>query len=312
MKQKINTINTTSIFVTLKKSILLVLTLGFITSSSFAGDYRGQESELTISMWNQSSEFIVVLDGYQNKARGIINLNHIKPGKHSIEIIQLHRSRCSNERGKTLLHRGMINVPSQTKMTAVIKPQIGFRIVKVEPRFAQLDQHNHGHNHSDYDHYENDSYYGNSNCSSCDMGCSECMPNMYNDYGSTCDDDSQYDEYDLYTQYMIDNDMYNDNSSTMPYVEDYMSDYEMNNLMNELEEAWFDSDRLQLAKNRIRNKKVSSEQVLRIIEEFSFESSRLEIAKYAFNYTIDQENYYVVNGGLEFSSSVNELENFIN
>ena len=112
---------------------------------------------------------------------------------------------------------------------------------------------------------------------------------------------------------MIDHDMYNDNSSTMPsgYYGSFMTDYELEHLIKELEDAWFDSDRIAMAKRRIKAKKVTSAQVLEIVQQFSFESSRLEIAKYAFDYTIDQDNYYEVNSGFEFSSSINELEESI-
>jgi hypothetical protein len=43
----------------------------------------------------------------------------------------------------------------------------------------------------------------------------------------------------------------------------------------------------------------------------SFESTRLDFAKFAYTYTLDKENYYMVNNAFSFSSSVAELNNFI-
>jgi len=323
MKEKGYTIELTNKLVNFNKSILLVLTFGLISMVSFATtNTRYQASELTISMWERSAEFIVVIDGYQEQGRGIITLDHIKPGKHYIKVIQLHRSRCSNERGKTLLHKGMINVPRHSKMTAVVKPRMGLRIVNVQP-IVMINNHNH-YNHNDDTVCDQPSY---ENCYECDggeMGCNECWPTVsqcgtiepsYPNFETDCNLNApvQLGEHDLYTQYMIGHDMYNDNSSTMPsgYYGSFMSEYEMDHLLKELEDVWFDSDRIKLAKRRIKAKKVTSAQVLEIIEQFSFESSRLEVAKYAFNYTIDQDNYYEVNKGFEFLSSINELEESI-
>ena len=75
--------------------------------------------------------------------------------------------------------------------------------------------------------------------------------------------------------------------------------------------ANFDSDKLMIAKQAIQSQGVYADQVLRIMREFSFESSRLELAQFAYDRCLDIENYYVVNDGFQFSSSVRELNDFI-
>jgi hypothetical protein len=74
----------------------------------------------------------------------------------------------------------------------------------------------------------------------------------------------------------------------------------------------FDSDQIRVAKQIIRQNGVSSHQMVEIMELLSFESSRLEIAKYGYQFVGDPENYFVVNDVFWFSSSVRELDRFIN
>lgn len=74
----------------------------------------------------------------------------------------------------------------------------------------------------------------------------------------------------------------------------------------------FDSDRIRVAKQIIRSNGVSSFQVAEIMQVLSFESSRLEIAKFAYQFVGDPENFYIVNDVFWFSSSVRELDSYIN
>lgn len=44
---------------------------------------------------------------------------------------------------------------------------------------------------------------------------------------------------------------------------------------------------------------------------FNFESTRLELAKYAYGHTYDIANYYMLNDAFTFESSIEELNNYI-
>jgi len=52
--------------------------------------------------------------------------------------------------------------------------------------------------------------------------------------------------------------------------------------------------------------------VKELVGLFTFESSKLEIAKAAYGRTIDKNNFYQVNDAFTFSSSVDELSEYIN
>lgn len=73
----------------------------------------------------------------------------------------------------------------------------------------------------------------------------------------------------------------------------------------------FESDKILVAKQALGGKFVSADQVRRIMGLFTFESTKLEFAKWAYRNTWDQQNYYVVNDAFTFSSSIRELDQFI-
>ena len=73
----------------------------------------------------------------------------------------------------------------------------------------------------------------------------------------------------------------------------------------------FDGEKLIIAKQAIAAHRVTSQQVLELMRLFSFDSKKLELAKFAYSYTIDKQNYYIVNNGFSFSSSVKKLNAYI-
>ena len=82
--------------------------------------------------------------------------------------------------------------------------------------------------------------------------------------------------------------------------------------LRSIELQTFDSDQIRVAKQIIRSNGASSVQMAEIMKLLSFESSRLEIAKFGFQFVADPENYYLVNDVFWFSSSIRELDRYIN
>lgn len=74
----------------------------------------------------------------------------------------------------------------------------------------------------------------------------------------------------------------------------------------------FSDSKLRMAKQIIDSNCLLSSQVMEIMQLFDFEDDKLEIAKYAFGYTLDYGNYYKVNNAFEFESTIEELDNYIN
>lgn len=82
-------------------------------------------------------------------------------------------------------------------------------------------------------------------------------------------------------------------------------------LKRTLDNTAFDSDRRMIAEQALASHSYYSNQVTNILSMFSFESSKLKLAKYAYGNCIDKENYYRVNSAFSFSSSIRELNNYI-
>lgn len=87
---------------------------------------------------------------------------------------------------------------------------------------------------------------------------------------------------------------------------------EFSDMMQSLKKESFNSTKLTLAKGIIKSGNCfTTNQVRDIVNEFSFESGKMEIAKFAWDYTLDQQNYYKVADAFTFSSSKEELMKFI-
>ncbi len=82
------------------------------------------------------------------------------------------------------------------------------------------------------------------------------------------------------------------------------------NAKNSLAQASFESTKQDMAKNIIGNNCFTAAQVREILTLFDFESTKLEIAKFAYPRTYDKGNYFMVNDVFDFDSSRSELSKF--
>ena len=73
----------------------------------------------------------------------------------------------------------------------------------------------------------------------------------------------------------------------------------------------FDSSKLTVAKQVITSNPMTASQILGICQLFSFESNKLEFAKFAYTYCVDKNKYYLLNEAFSYESSKRELSKFI-
>ena len=78
-----------------------------------------------------------------------------------------------------------------------------------------------------------------------------------------------------------------------------------------LSDAAFADDKVSMAKQILRTNCIVIEQLVEILEEISFDEDQLNLAKFAYDHVYDLENYYEVYGVFSFSSSSDELDDFI-
>lgn len=73
----------------------------------------------------------------------------------------------------------------------------------------------------------------------------------------------------------------------------------------------FEDSKMQIAKQVTKSNCLKSEQVKQIMQAFTFEETRLEFAKFAYQYTFDKGNYYKVNDAFQFELSIEELDEYL-
>lgn len=73
----------------------------------------------------------------------------------------------------------------------------------------------------------------------------------------------------------------------------------------------FESYNSSIVKTAIDNNFFSSEQVRELMNYFTFEDTKLEIAKYSYKKVCDTKNFFKVYDAFDFESSINELKNYI-
>ena len=90
-----------------------------------------------------------------------------------------------------------------------------------------------------------------------------------------------------------------------------MSSTEFSEAKSSIEDKSFEDSKMTLAKQVIKNKCVTAEQIADFMNLFDFEDSKLELAKFAYDYTYDQDNYYKVNDAFDFEMTIEELNEYI-
>lgn len=73
----------------------------------------------------------------------------------------------------------------------------------------------------------------------------------------------------------------------------------------------FESTNVTLLKSAIDNNYFTSEQIREMMVYFTFEDSKLEVAKYSYKKVCDKNNFFKVYDAFSFDSSVNELKDYI-
>ena len=110
-------------------------------------------------------------------------------------------------------------------------------------------------------------------------------------------------------------------SQERPYMSGYngpsgcdgwpMRDADFMSAKSSISSKSFEDSKLTTAKQIANSNCLTADQVKQIMKLFSFESSKLDFAKYAYAHTFDVGNYFKVNDAFEFESSIDDLNDAI-
>ncbi len=111
------------------------------------------------------------------------------------------------------------------------------------------------------------------------------------------------EEDDLYNDHYDREDDYNNSRA--------VSEQEFAQMREQLKRQHFENGRVEMAKQLVNKNYLSSRQVHQLLQLFSFENNKLEIAKVSYRNTTDKNNYYMVYDVFSFDRSRQELTQYI-
>jgi hypothetical protein len=139
-------------------------------------------------------------------------------------------------------------------------------------------------------------------------------------YPHTVDPENFYDVYDAFTSLSKVMRLHDwirakgqPSASTVVVVPMAVSEAEMRDIVQALKKESFDQSRSKLGQQILSSsrRKFLAAQVRDMIKCFDFDVNRLEFAKFAYDYTLDRERYFVVNEAFDFSSNGQALSQYI-
>jgi ABC-type Zn2+ transport system substrate-binding protein/surface adhesin len=234
-----------------------------------------QKSTLTIKS-SDNADIRVVLDGRRfEPGYSSVMITGLESGYHTVKVYRQKNNGIFNIVGKRyeMVYSTSLQVRPRTDVQINID-RFGRTSIQ-----EQKSRGNRDHGRDDRDHGRDDRDRNN---------------DWDNDHSYDYDHDGKLGDYDQHYGY-----------------ERGMEDREFRTVLQSIEKEWLETNKLKSATQIVRSNSLTSAQVKQLVLMFSFESNKLELAKQAYQNTVDKKNYYIVNDAFSFNSSKDELARFI-
>lgn len=96
-----------------------------------------------------------------------------------------------------------------------------------------------------------------------------------------------------------------------PVVPDHMSDADLKKLVTTITATKYETKKLDTLKATSTDLQLATDQVRQLMNLFSFESNKLEVAKLLYDHTVDKENYSKLAEGFNFQANKDAFEKFL-
>ncbi len=267
------------------------LIFSIMLAANFALPAKMFASEICLGLANNQKFTLSFDNTFYSTPSNTYNVTNVAPGNHHVRMNSAMLLTNGAYGMPQLLFDGWVSVPQHARVTAYAINYSQLNIVSVVPLGQQ--------NYDPYNSYGNNNYYDNDydNGNGYNNGYQNGN-NCGNNYGNDCGNSSG-NQNNYYGNYY-------------PPVIYGMSPMDFSALKNSISAQSFESSKLTIAKQGVANNNLTSAQVKDLLGLFTFESSKLDMAKFAYGHTIDRNNYYQVNDAFTFSSSVDELSGYIN
>ncbi len=113
--------------------------------------------------------------------------------------------------------------------------------------------------------------------------------------------DNPYDNFDIYHTHHV-------NYQPQPQIMDALTFQQLKETINRTQ---FESTKQSILNQSVSNFWFTTHQVRELIGLFTFESTKLDVAKRMYDRTVDRQNYFTVSNTFTFSSSVVELNDYL-
>ncbi len=263
------------------KNLSIILIAFIAMASSFSLNAQNRGSDLHLQLFNKAP-FTLILDGkrYQD-IRNDYTVRSIPPGAHRIKV-QVPQG--PDTRRMRTIFKGMVEIPANREVFAYIDHRGRYIMHQSINIAAQGDDDNPYIRNTPRPERPRP----NAN------GSTTTRPNNNNSRPQNQGGGSITESYT------------NSNSGKNGIA---TSNFEQ--LKTTIKESQFDEERIKVAQKAVAENGVSSNQMRQLLPLFSFDDSRLTLAKFAYKYTVDKENYLQLKQELKFDKNAKELEAFI-
>jgi hypothetical protein len=277
------------------KTIFTLLTFLFMSVAVLAADAR-PKSMLTIKS-SDYGDIRVVLDGRRfEPGDNSLMIRQLESGRHQIRIYrQKNNGRFSIfGRSYEMVYNSSLLIRPRTQVRIMIdrfgRTTVDERIVRDQYQDRRDDRDFNGRDNRDREFNDRDNrdreFDGRDNRDGNDNGWDDKDSYDFDHGGKLGDYDNNYG----YSQ--------------------SMSDRDFSQLLQSIDKEWMESNKMKSATQVVKNNSLTSAQVRQLVMLFSFESNKLELAKQAYQNTVDKKNYLIINDAFSFSSSRDELARY--
>lgn len=238
------------------KTLFTFLLSGLVALSAFAADVAGS---ITVS-FTGNRDYRVLIDGRTYDGTNRVHLNNVRSGQHSIEV---YPAQSSRGRRVQPVYSGSFTVRPQYDMHIKVLPN-----GRVQFNEKRGDRAN---DRSDRDWSDRDDRYGRDRDDRDDR------------YGRQRDDRDWRDRYDR---------DWKSNDRNSGGYSDYsraMSDADFNTFVQRIRSQWI--GKMNTARDGIRSNYFTTYQVRQVLQIFSSENDRLELAKIAYSRVVDPRSF---------------------
>lgn len=239
------------------KNIFTLMLGGLLTTSAFANN-------ITLTFPNNRN-YQVTIDGrnvnsYDYSNSNTIYLNDLQYGQHTIEVYRMKKNGWGNK-SRPVYSSSFSSSPQYDLNIAVDNSG---RVQMYQTRNNDYGKNGRGNNRGGYD--SDDDRRGK--------------------HKDRDEDDRRNGDYNNGDH---NNDGYNSDSRDNKHYSQAMSDYDFNQLVQKINKQWI--GKMSTAKDGINNSYFNTYQVKQMLQIFSSENDRLELAKLSYRNIVDQQNF---------------------